>query len=205
MSSLMIIFLNSMLQDWQVNKGTSSKSRFILLMFRSTKILGNLPAPFSWFSSFYRALYQFLIEWILGVELPWDTQVGPNLKLLHCQGLVVNHETIIGMNCTLRHSTTIGNKMLPDGTASGSPKIGNNVEIGSNVVIIGPITVGDNAVIGAGSVVVKDVPSCTVVVGNPARVIRTLNTPLSLMNNESQQASELASVSSHSNSDSLYR
>ncbi|NMG07194.1 DapH/DapD/GlmU-related protein [Brasilonema sp. UFV-L1] len=192
----MINYLNYILQDWQVNKETSSKSRFILLMFRSTKIFGLLPGPFSLFSSFYRGFYQLLIEWILGVELPWNTQIGANLKLLHCHALVVNHETIIGMNCTLRHSTTIGNKILPDGTASGSPKIGNNVEIGSNVVIIGPITVGDHAVIGAGSVVVKDVPSCSVVVGNPARVIRTLNTTLSFINNESQQAEELASVSS---------
>jgi putative colanic acid biosynthesis acetyltransferase WcaB len=205
MSENMIFSINYILQDWQVNQETSSKSRLVLLMFRSTKILGNLPAPFSLFSSFYRALYQFLIEWILGVDLPWDTQVGQNFKLFHCQGLVVNHETIIGMNCTLRHSTTIGNKILQDGTASGSPKIGNNVEIGSNVVIIGPITVGDNAVIGAGSVVVKDVPNRSVVVGNPARVIRTLNTPLSLINNESQQASEVTSVSSHSHTDNLYR
>ncbi|NJM71704.1 MAG: serine acetyltransferase [Scytonema sp. RU_4_4] len=201
----MINFINYILQDWQVNQVTNFKSRFILLMFRSAQVIGHLPRPLSLFSTFYRALYQLLIEWILGVELPWNTQVGPNLKLLHCQGLVVNHETIIGMNCTLRHATTIGNKMLQDGTASGSPKIGNNVEIGCNVVIIGPITVGDNAVIGAGSVVVKDVPHHTVVVGNPARVIRTLNTPLSVINNELQQASELTSVSSHSNVDSLYR
>lgn len=197
--------MNYILQDWQVNKETSTKSRFILLMFRSTKILGNLPVPFSFFSKFYRIFYQFLIEWILGVDLPWDTQVGQNLKLFHCHGLVVNHETIIGINCILRHSTTIGNKMLQDGTPSGSPKIGNNVEIGSNVVILGAITVGDHAVIGAGSVVVKDVPNRSVVVGNPARVIRTLNTPLSLMNNELHQASELTSVSNHSNTDSLYK
>ena len=169
-------FITYVLQDWQVNKETSSKSRFILLMFRSAQILGRLPRPFSLFSIFYRVLYQLIVEWILGVELPWDTEIGPNLKLHHGQALVVNHETAIGANCTLRHSTTIGNKKLANNSISGSPKIGSNVDIGSNAVILGPITVGNNSVIGAGSVVVKDVPDGAVVVGNPARIIRTLNT-----------------------------
>jgi putative colanic acid biosynthesis acetyltransferase WcaB len=169
-------FITYVLQDWEVNSEANFKSRFILLMFRSAQILGHLPAPFALFSIFYRILYKLLVEWILGVELPWDTQVGPNLKLLHGQALVVNHKAIIGANCTLRHSTTIGNKRLPDGSSSKSPEIGNNVEIGSNAVILGPITVGDNAVIGAGSVIVKDVPEGAVVVGNPARVIRILHT-----------------------------
>lgn len=78
----------------------------------------------------------------------------------------------------MRHSTTIGNRKLPDGSSSKSLKIGNNIEIGSNVVNLGAITVGDNAVVGAGSVEVKDVPEWAVVVGNPARVILTLNTVL---------------------------
>lgn len=162
-------------QDWQVNHATSSKSRFILLMFRSAQILSRLPGFFSLFSIFYRIFYQLIVDWVLGVDLPWDTQIGSNLKLIHSTALVVNHETIIGANCTLRHSTTIGNKQLPDGSYSACPKIGNNVDIGANVVIIGPITIGDNAVIGAGSVVVKDVPEGAVVAGNPARIIRILN------------------------------
>lgn len=54
------------------------------------------------------------------------------------------------------------------------PVIGDNVEIGANVTIIGGVTIGDSAVIAAGCVVVKDVPSGSVVAGNPARVIRTI-------------------------------
>jgi putative colanic acid biosynthesis acetyltransferase WcaB len=166
-------FIQYIFQDWEVNKTTSAKARLSLLMFRLVQILGHLPKPFSWISTIYRAIYQLLVEWILGIELPWDIEyVGPNLKLNHGQALVVYRETIIGANCTLRHSTTLGNKKLPDGSYSASPRIGNNVDIGSNVVIIGPITIGDNAVIGAGSVVVKDVPSGATVAGNPARIIR---------------------------------
>jgi putative colanic acid biosynthesis acetyltransferase WcaB len=169
-------FIAYTFQDWQINRDTSTKSRLILLMFRSTQFLQRLPGPFSIVAIAYRLLYQVLVEWLLGVELPWDTQVGPNLKLHHGVALVVNHKAVIGANCILRHATTIGNKKLSDGTDSGSPTIGDNVDIGSNSVILGAISVGDRAVIGAGCVVVKSVPPGAVVVGNPAQVIRILDT-----------------------------
>jgi len=191
-------FFKYLLQDWEANKEGNSKTHFILLMFRSAQILGRLPSPFS---SFFQNFYTLIVEWILGVELPWDTKVGPNLRLIHGVGLVVNHETIIGTNCTLRHSTTIGNKKLPDSSYTDSPKIGNYVDIGSNVVIIGSITVGDHAVIGAGSVVVKDVPEGAVVVGNPARIIRVNNTALPSVADLEVHASELASGASVSTVD----
>ena len=72
------------------------------------------------------------------------------------------------------HCTTIGNKELRNGSFSKSPVIGDNVNIGSNVCIIGPISIGTNVIIGAGSVVTKDVPSNSVVVGNPARIIKNI-------------------------------
>ena len=87
-------------------------------------------------------------------------------------GLVVNDGTRIGDGCFLRHSTTIGNKQLEGGAYSASPVLGNRVDVGANSVIIGPVRVGDDAVIGAGAVIVKDVPPYAVVVGNPARIVR---------------------------------
>jgi putative colanic acid biosynthesis acetyltransferase WcaB len=162
-------------QDKNANKETSSKSRLILLLFRSTQVIQSFPTLFFPLKVLSRKLYTIISEWILGVELPCETQVGMNLKLLHGIGLVVNGDTVIGNNCTLRHCTTIGNKQLADGSLSACPVIGNNVDIGSNVVIIGAINVGNNAVIGAGSVVVKDVPAGAIVAGNPAKIIRTIN------------------------------
>ena len=156
-------------QDLFRNQTTGLKSRVILFMFRFASRAKGLPA---FVAIFPKALYQISVEYLLGVELPWDTRVGPGLQLHHGTGLVVNHGTQIGSNCTLRHCTTIGNKQRPDGSFTDSPIIGDNVDIGSNSVILGAITIGDGAVIGAGSVVVKSVPAGCVVAGNPAKIIK---------------------------------
>jgi serine acetyltransferase len=118
-----------------------------------------------------RFCYKIFIEWFMGIEIPDTTQIGPGFKVMHGQGLIVNNKTIIGANVTLRHNTTIGN------TKSGgqSPIISNNVEVGANCVILGNITIGQNSIIGAGSVVVKNIPPYSVVVGNPGKVIKSLN------------------------------
>jgi putative colanic acid biosynthesis acetyltransferase WcaB len=57
----------------------------------------------------------------------------------------------------------------------GYPKIGNNVDIGANSVILGNIEIGTNSIIGAGSIVVKSIPENCVAVGNPAKVIKKLD------------------------------
>jgi putative colanic acid biosynthesis acetyltransferase WcaB len=165
-------FIDYIFQDWQANNETSSKSRLVLLLFRIAQLSGNLSSFLYPISIAYRLIYIFIVDWLLGIDIPWDTQIGKNIKLIHGQSIVVNHEAIIGDNCILRTCTTIGNKKLTDGSYSNSPKIGNNVDIGANVVIIGEIIISDNVVIGAGSVVVKDVPPNTIVAGNPAKVIK---------------------------------
>ena len=105
-----------------------------------------------------------------GIHISARTNIGDDLIIWHGTGLVVNENTIIGDNVTLRQNTTIGN------THSGgpSPVIGNNVNVGANCVVLGGITIGDNVIIGAGTVVTKNVPSNCVVVGNPAKVIKQL-------------------------------
>ncbi|WP_344981401.1 serine acetyltransferase [Compostibacter hankyongensis] len=108
------------------------------------------------------------------MEIPWKIEAGKGLRVYHGQALVINPGTVIGANCTLRQSTTIGNKQSANGAfgEGKSPVIGNNVDVGSNVCIIGDIIVGNNVVIGAGTIVVKDVPDDSVIVGNPARIVR---------------------------------
>ena len=156
-------------QDLFRNQTTGFKSRLVLVLFRVASKAKGLPNVLAIVP---RVIYQICVEYVLGVEIPWDTRIGPGLQLHHGTGLVVNHDTQIGRNCTLRHCTTIGNKQRADGSYTDSPIIGNDVDIGSNSVILGAITIGDGAVIGAGSIVVKDVPAGCIVAGNPAKIVR---------------------------------
>lgn len=116
-------------------------------------------------------LYRFVFRWIMGIDIPERVEIGKGCQICHGVGLVLHPGTKIGHDVKLHQNTTIGSA-----TKGGNPpKIGNNVVIGANCVVIGDITIGDNSIIGAGSVVVKDVPPCSVVVGNPAKVIKTVD------------------------------
>ncbi|MCB0773567.1 MAG: serine acetyltransferase [Flavobacteriales bacterium] len=116
-------------------------------------------------------LYRLLVEWFMGIELPWKTRIGPGFRVDHGQALVINDGTVFGAGCTVRNSTTIGNKRAAGGGYTRAPIFGDRVDIGANAVIIGPVTIGDDVLIGAGAVVVKDVPAGHIAVGNPARIL----------------------------------
>lgn len=115
------------------------------------------------------ALYKILVDYVHGTYLPPSTRVGPGFVIFHGCGLVINEHAVIGENVTVRHGVTIGAR---SDVGDDCPVIGNGVDIGLGAIIIGPIHIGDDAVIGAGAVVVKDVPAGAVVAGNPARIIR---------------------------------
>lgn len=156
-------------QDWRANRG-NPKGRLVMVHFRLAHLLRRniiIAILFFW----YFILYRVGVEWILGIELPWKTRIGPGFRVDHGQALVVNDGTVFGAGCTVRNGCVIGNKRLKDGTYSKAPTLGDRVDIGANAVVIGPITIGSDVVIGAGAVVVKDVPPNSVVVGNPGRVI----------------------------------
>ncbi|MFD0791988.1 serine acetyltransferase [Mucilaginibacter litoreus] len=112
-------------------------------------------------------IYQVFIVWLWGIDIPYFTKIGVGLNLGHGGAVVVNSDTVIGDRVLLRQFTTIGNKGL---NMSGSPVIGNDVEIGANCVLIGDITIGNNVIIGAGSVVTKSIPADSVAYGNPLKI-----------------------------------
>jgi putative colanic acid biosynthesis acetyltransferase WcaB len=163
--------VNRIFCDWEANRG-NPKGQLILALFRLAHAIRALPDPWWLLGAPYLVFYRLQVEWVLGVELRYKTKIGAGLRLFHAQALVVHEGTIIGRNCILRQSTTIGSKTLRDGAESGCPVLGDGVDVGSNAVILGPIKIGDGALIGAGSVVVKDIPAKAVVAGNPARIIR---------------------------------
>ena len=156
------------LQDWAANAG-NWKSRSALLFYRAAQAVRRLDPPLRWLGAPFVGLYLLYVEWGLGIELNLKSKIGPGLRLYHGIGLVVHEAAVLGSNCALRHCTTIGMKNGP----ADCPIIGDNVDIGSNSVLLGAIKIGDNSVIGAGSVVLHDVPPGDVVAGNPARSIKT--------------------------------
>jgi serine acetyltransferase len=159
---------SEVLQDWEANPG-AAKSKLILAAFRQTHRW--LAGPRRVWHPVASAVYTVIVNWILGVELPPDTKVGPGLSLMHPQAIVINREVTIGARCMVRASTTLGNKIDTVGRDLGSPVIGDDVELGVGAIVIGPVTVGSGARVGAGAVVVRDVAPGAVVVGNPARPI----------------------------------
>jgi len=171
------MLFHSVRKDWSLNR-KNPKIQLVLLFYRVSHELAirKTNSRLIWVAGIpILVLYRIVVEWILGIELPARTVVGPGLRIYHGQSLVVNPKTVIGRNCVLRHCTTIGNARITDSQEGPSPVIDDNVEIGSNVVIIGGINIGIYATIGAGSVVTKDVPPYAVVVGNPGRIIRFKN------------------------------
>ena len=153
-------------QDWSVNP-RDLRMKFILGSFRFAQKLHRWPKCIRWLASPYLFVYQLLVWWELGIELNHKAEVGPRLRLHHGYGLVVHESAVIGSDCTLRHGTTIGNRRESD----DCPVIGDRVDIGCSSVIIGRIKIGDDAKIGAGSVVLHDVPAGCTVAGNPDRPV----------------------------------
>ncbi len=156
------------LQDWAVNRG-NLRSQLLLVLLRLAQKIHRWPRVVRWIGLPYLAFYQFLMYWDLGVELNYKARIGPRLRLYHGYALVIHDDAVLGADCILRQCTTIGMRRGPN----DCPVIGDRVDIGSNSVVIGKITIGDGARIGAGSVVIHDVGAGVSVAGNPAQPVGT--------------------------------
>lgn len=106
--------------------------------------------------------------WHTQIQIPVGTNIGPGLRILHFGTIVVNPDASIGKNFSIAQGALIGSAQ---GKRAGIPVIGDNVIMSANSVVIGGVTIGDYVMIAPGAFVNFDVPSHSIVVGNPGKII----------------------------------
>lgn len=103
------------------------------------------------------------------IQIPPETRIGRGFYIGHYGTIIINPNVCMGKNCNIATGVTIGQENRGD--RKGVPVIGDRVWIGTNAVIVGRITIGDDVLIAPNAYVNFNVPSHSVVLGNPAKVI----------------------------------
>ncbi len=125
----------------------------------------------------YRKKHYFLARWIsqrgvrkTGIEIHPGAVIGKGFFIDHGNGVIIGETAVIGDNVTLYQGVTLGGTGKEQGKRH--PTIGNNVMISAGAKVLGSFKIGDNSKIGAGSVVLNEVPPGSTVVGVPGRVVK---------------------------------
>lgn len=131
----------------------------------------------------YRKGHYFWARWVsqrgvrkTGIEIHPGAQIGKGLFIDHGNGVIIGETSIIGDNVTLYQGVTLGGTGKEQGKRH--PTVGNNVMISTGAKVLGSFKIGDNSKIGAGSVVLEEVPPNSTVVGVPGRVVKRNNRAL---------------------------
>jgi serine O-acetyltransferase len=121
-------------------------------------------------------LYRVLARWVrirYGIKLEYTVKLGRRVRIWHSGGMVLGAKSI-GDDVNIRQNTTFGVARRGD-AGHLKPVIGDRVDIGCGVCILGAVTVGSDSIIGANAVVLRDVPPNSLAVGVPARIIDQVN------------------------------
>ncbi len=128
----------------------------------------------------YKKGHYFWARWIsqrgvrkTGIEIHPGAEIGKGLFIDHGNGVIIGETTIIGDNCTLYQGVTLGGTGKEHGKRH--PTLGNNVMVSAGAKVLGSFKIGDNSKIGAGSVVLEEVPPNCTVVGVPGRIVKRDN------------------------------
>ena len=119
---------------------------------------------------FVPRLISQISRFLTAIEIHPGATIGCCFFIDHGNGVVIGETAEIGNNVCIYHQVTLGGNGLMPGKRH--PTLGDNITVGAGAKILGPVNIGENTKVGAGSVIVKDVPSDSVVVGNPGRVIK---------------------------------
>ena len=116
----------------------------------------------------YWSSYRFIRNHY-GIELPYSVKLGRQVVIEHQGAIVIHGDSVIGDGCIIRQGVTLGNRRLNE--PFDAPVLGKRVNVGAGAKILGKVEIGDDAAIGANSVVLSDVPSGRIAIGIPAKVL----------------------------------
>lgn len=119
---------------------------------------------------FLARLISQIAKWLTGVEIHPAAQIGRRLVIDHGTGIVIGATTVIGDDCLIYQGVTLGGTGISQGKRH--PTLGNNVMVGCGAKVLGNIQIGKYSRVAANSVVLRDVPDHSTVVGVPGRVVR---------------------------------
>ena len=125
-----------------------------------------------------------IARFLTGIEIHPAAEIGKGVFIDHGMGVVIGETAQVGDGCTIYQGVTLGGTSLSHGKRH--PTLGRNVTVGVNATVLGAIVLGDNAKVGGGSVVVKDVPANATVVGVPARVVAQDGKPVRVVSTRPQ-------------------
>jgi serine O-acetyltransferase len=114
-------------------------------------------------------IWRKLIEILAGISIAHQARIGPGLMLGHFGNIFIGGEVVIGQGCNIAQGVTLG--ISGRGAQRGMPTLGDRVFVGTNAVVGGKITVGDDVAISACSLVIGNVAASSVVLGVPARIV----------------------------------
>jgi serine O-acetyltransferase len=118
---------------------------------------------------FSSRLISQISRFLTGIEIHPGARIGRGLFIDHGMGVVIGETTEIGDDVTVYQGVTLGGTGKQGGKRH--PTVGNRVIVGTGAQVLGPLVIGDDAKIGAGAIVIRDVPPDTTVVGNPGRPV----------------------------------
>ena len=154
----------------------SIKSNMEIFLYPSFKVM----IRYRLAHKLYLRKHYFLARWIsqraarkTGIEIHPGATIGKGLFIDHGSGVIIGETTVIGNNVTLYQGVTLGGPGKEKGKRH--PTLEDNVMVSAGAKILGSFTIGENAKIGAGSVVLEEVPPNCTVVGVPGRIVRMGN------------------------------